>query len=134
MMNRRKARESAFILLFEYRFQPEDIQQILEDFLAETDAGEQASYIRQVVEGTVENLSVLDELIQTYSKGWEADRISVVCMAVMRLAIYEMKFIDTIPLNVSVNEAVALAKKYDGEESAPFINGILGNIKKIFEK
>ncbi len=134
MMNRRKARESAFILLFEYRFQPEDIQQILEDFLAERDAGEQASYIRQVVEGTVENLSVLDELIQTYSKGWEADRISVVCMAVMRLAIYEMKFIDSIPLNVSVNEAVALAKKYDGEESAPFINGILGNIKKIFEK
>lgn len=131
MMNRRKARENAFILMFEYRFQPDVIMQLTDDFLAENNAGAQEEYIRSAVSGAIDNIKEIDALIEEYSKGWSVDRISVASMAVLRLAVYEMKYMDDIPLNVSVNEAVALAKIYDGEESAPFINGILGNIKNI---
>ena len=131
MINRRKAREYAFILLFEYKFQPEEINTILEDFFSEYKTGEQEEYIRSVVEGVINNLDEIDELIASYSKKWSVDRISVVCMALMRLAVYEMRFIEDIPLNVSVNEAVNLTKLYDGEESVSFVNGILGNIKEV---
>lgn len=129
MINRRKAREYAFTLLFSYRFQPEDIQSLLEDFLAENEAGDQADYIRNVVEGVVAHVEEIDALITQYAKGWTIERISGVCLAVLRLSVYEMKFMDDIPAGVSVNEAVALAKKFDGEESLAFVNGILGHMK-----
>ncbi len=129
MVNRRKAREYAFTLLFSYRFQPEDIQSLLEDFLAEQETGDQADYIRTVVEGTVSHIEEIDAKITEYAKGWTVERISGVCLAVLRLAVYEMKYMDSIPAGVSVNEAVALAKKFDGEESLGFVNGILGHMK-----
>ena len=131
MMNRRKAREYAFILLFEYKFQPDDIFNLMEAFFAEYNAGDQEDYIRSVVEGVIGNIDEIDSLINEYSKGWSVDRISNVCLAVMRQAIYELKYVDSIPANVSVNEAVNIAKTYDGDSAAPFINGILGNIKEI---
>ena len=130
MINRRKAREYAFILLFEYKFQPEDIHEILDDFLCEHDAGEQASYIREVVEGTVMHIDEIDAMIESYAKGWSLNRISAVCMAAMRLAVYEMKYIESIPLNVSVNEAITLTKEYAGEDAVDFVNGVLGNLKE----
>ncbi len=129
MINRRKAREYAFTLLFSYRFQPEDIQNLLEDFLEENETGDQAEYIRNVVEGVVAHVEEIDALITQYAKGWTVERISGVCLALLRLAVYEMKFMDDIPAGVSVNEAVALAKKFDGEESLAFVNGILGHMK-----
>lgn len=129
MINRRKAREYAFILLFEYRFQPDCIQEILEDFLKENDAGNQSGYIRAAVEGTIAHVDEVDGLIETYAKGWSKDRISVVCMAAMRLAIYEMRYMDDVPAGVAINEAINLTKKFDGEESVDFVNGVLGHIK-----
>ncbi|MBO5364823.1 MAG: transcription antitermination factor NusB [Clostridia bacterium] len=128
-MNRRKAREYAFTLLFSYRFQPEDIQSLLEEFLAENETGEQADYIRTVVEGTVAHVEEIDARISQFAKGWTTERISAVCLAVLRLAVYEMQYMDSIPAGVSVNEAVALAKKFDGEESLAFVNGVLGHMK-----
>lgn len=126
MMNRRKAREYAFILLFEYRFQPDCIHELLEDFLAENEAGEQEEYIRSTVEGTIAHIAEIDAVIAAHAKGWTTERISVACMAAMRLAVFEMTYDESIPLGVSVNEAVALTKKYDGEESVGFVNGLLG--------
>ncbi len=129
MINRRKAREYAFTLLFSYRFQPEDIQQLLDDFLAETETGDQAEYIRTVVEGAVAHIEEIDQRISQFAKGWTTERISAVCLSVLRLAVYEMQYMESIPAGVSVNEAVALAKKFDGEESLGFVNGILGHMK-----
>lgn len=129
MINRRKAREYAFVLLFEYRFQPDCIQEILEDFLAENETGQQGGYIRTAVEGTIARLDEIDGLIAQYAKGWSLDRISVVCMAAMRLAIYEMHYMDDVPVGVAINEAINLIKKFDGEESVDFVNGVLGHIK-----
>ena len=129
-MNRRKAREYTFILLFQYKFQPNEMQDILADFFAQYDAGEQAEYIRDVVEGTVKNIQEIDAKIGEFSKGWSIERISAVSIAVMRLCVYEMKYCKSIPENVSVNEAVNLVREYEGEEAVPFVNGILDSIKK----
>ena len=127
-MNRKKAREYAFVLLFEYKFQPGEISSILTDFVEEFNPGEQQSYIENVVNGTVEKINEIDEIINSVSKDWKVERISCVSLAVLRLAVYEIKFCEDIPSVVSINEAVALAKKYEGEEAAPFINGILGKV------
>jgi N utilization substance protein B len=110
-MNRRKAREYAFILLFEYKFQPEEIERILADFIEEYNPGEQQDYIEKTVRGTVEKIADIDKRIGELSAGWKTDRISSVSLSVMRLAAYEIEYCDDIPPIVSVNEAVALAKK-----------------------
>ena len=107
------------------------MQDILADFFAQYDAGEQADYIQDVVEGTVKHIQEIDAKISEFSKGWSIDRISAVSIAVMRLCVYELKYCMSIPGNVSVNEAVSLVREYEGEEAAPFVNGILDNIKKI---
>lgn len=127
-MNRTKAREYAFILLFEYRFQPDEIESILSGFIEEYKPGSQTEYIEKVVRGVVSNVKEIDEKIENAAKGWSAERISCVCSAVLRLAVFEMMQCGDIPEAVSVNEAVALAKKYDGEEAAPFVNGVLGGM------
>ncbi len=133
-MNRSKAREYAFILIFQYKFQPDDIREIVEDFFEEYDAGTQAEYIRNVVGGVAEKADRLDEKIEGFSKGWSKSRISLVSLAAMRLCVYEMLYCGDIPNTVSVNEAVGLIKKYEGEEATSFANGVLGNIQKSLEK
>ena len=130
-MNRTKAREYAFILIFEYRFQPDEIETILTNFIEEYQPGNQQSYIETVVRGVAENIDVIDKKIEEMSKTWEKDRISCVSIAILRLAIYEIMMCSDIPFPVSVNEAVALAKKYEGEDAVPFVNGILGKINKV---
>ncbi len=127
-MNRKKAREYAFILLFEYKFQPDEIKNIMDDFVRDFAPEEQQSYIEKVVMGTIENLESIDEKIGTLSEGWKTERISNVSLSILRLATYEIEFCDDIPAVVSINEAVSLAKKYEGEEAAPFVNGILGKM------
>ncbi len=129
-MNRTKAREYAFILIFEYRFQPDEIKTILANFIEEYEPGNQKEYIEKVVLGVADEVDAIDEKIEQMSKAWKTDRISCVSLAILRLAIYEITKCDGIPFAVSVNEAVALAKKYEGEEAAPFVNGILGSLEK----
>ena len=129
-MNRSKAREYAFILIFQYKFQPDEMPEILNDFFEEYNAGTQTEYIKNVVGGVVENADKLDGKIEEFSKGWTKDRISLVSLAAMRLCVYEMMFCDDIPNAVSVNEAVGLIKLYEGDEATAFANGVLGNIQK----
>lgn len=128
-MNRREARKQAFLLLFQYKFQPEETETMLEDLFQEKDSGQQKEYIKNVVLGAVEKVDELDRVLGEYSKDWSVDRISSVSLAVMRLAAYEMMYVEDIPNAVAVNEAVALAKEYEGEEAAPFVNGVLGKLK-----
>ncbi len=128
-MNRTKAREYAFVLLFEYKFQPDEIERILQDFMEEFNPGDQQKYIETVVHGAVAELEKIDQTIGSVSTDWKVERISCVSLAVLRLATYEILFCQDIPAVVSVNEAVNLAKKYDGDEAAPFVNGILDKIR-----
>lgn len=129
-MNRKKAREYAFIILFQYKFQPEKTETVLNEFYEEYDAGDQKDYISDVVLGTKEHIKEIDELISKNLQGWSLDRLSAVSLAVLRLSVYELLYRDDIPNPVSVNEAVSLVKEYEGEEAAPFTNAVLDLIAK----
>ena len=84
-MNRTKARENAFILLFEYKFQPEDIKELLEDFMNEHNTEGQSEYIRKVVLGAAENIADIDRIISESATGWEFSRLSAVVVSVTHL-------------------------------------------------
>lgn len=129
-MNRRQARKQAFLLIFQYKFQPDEIDILLDNFFEENDAGDQRTYIENAVRGVASKIEEVDKIISEYSKDWNVDRLSSVSLAVLRLGIYEILYIDDIPSVVSVNEAVTLAKEFEGEEAAPFINGIMDKIKE----
>lgn len=130
-MNRTKAREYAFILLFEYKFQPNEIKEILKDFFAEHNTKGQTDYIESVVLGVSENIEKIDNVIADASIGWELSRISAVSISVLRLSVYEMLYMKDIPPIVSLNEAISIGKLYGGDETAPFLNGILSKIMNI---
>lgn len=131
-MGRRAAREIAMKLIYQLEIQKdsreEQIRQTLEqEALNENDT----KYIVDVVEGVYKNVEEIDKTIEMYSKGWKLSRLSKVDLSILRLSIYEMCFRNDIPFNVSINEAVELAKNYSGEESGSFVNGILGKVSKV---
>lgn len=128
-MTRTEARNEVFILVFEKIFSNETIEDIIllatdsRDFEMDNDG-----YIINAFKGVYENVEELDSIIEKYLTNWTIDRISKVALAVLRLAIYEIKFMDDIPLSVSIDEAVELCKKYSTTDDASFVNGLLGSI------
>lgn len=128
-MNRRQAREEAFILIFEKHFNSLTTDEILE-IATEVRDLEPDDYIKSVFSGVYDNLEFLDNTISENSIGWKINRISKTSLCILRLAIFEIKFMDDIPVSVSINEAVELAKKYSTPEDASFINGILSSVSK----
>ena len=129
VMTRKQAREEAFILVFEKEFNDNGIEDIL-DAAAEARDLVPDDYINTVFKGVYENLEELDMLISESSVGWNIKRISKTALCIMRLAIFEMKYLDDIPVSVSINEAVELCKKYATENDASFVNGILSTVAK----
>jgi N utilization substance protein B len=85
-------------------------------------------FARQLVFGTLGHLKKIDRVISEISKGWRLDRIANVDKTLIRMALYEIFYEDNIPLNVSANEAIELAKIFGGEESGKFVNGIIGKV------
>ncbi len=128
-MTRRESREQAFALLFEKLFNDRPVEELAE---AATEARDVpvSAFALTLAKGAEAHFVELDEKIAAYSVKWSKERISRVALSVMRLAVYEMLYEDSIPVSVSINEAVELAKKYGGEEDAAFINGILGSISR----
>ncbi len=128
-MTRKIAREEAFILIFEKYFNDCPTEEILE-LAADVRDLKPNDYIKTVFCGVFENLSELDGLISENAVGWKIERISKTALSVLRLAIFEIKFMDDIPSAVSVNEAVELCKKYATKDDASFVNGILSTVIK----
>jgi N utilization substance protein B len=133
-MNRKKSREQAFILVFERSFSHDTIRSIVDT--AETSEDVRIEeFAEKLAAGTEEHEAELDAVIEKYIRGWTMSRLSKVSLALLRLALYEMKFEPDIPVSVSINEAVSIAKKYGGVEDAPFVNGVLGSaVKEAGEK
>ena len=128
-MTRKEAREEAFILVFEKELNDDALEEILA--LAEEVRDIKADdYIKKVFFGVFENLEKIDGIISQNAVGWNIKRITKTALAVLRLAIYEIEFYDEIPVSVSINEAVELAKKYATKEDASFVNGILSTVAK----
>lgn len=128
-MTRREAREEAFILIFEKQFNEASANEILE-LAEEVRDLKPNDYIKAVFFGVYDNLEALDNIISENAIGWKIGRIAKVSLCILRLAIFEIKNMDDIPVSVSINEAVELAKKYATKEDASFINGILSSVEK----
>ncbi len=88
------------------------------------------SYIDAVVAGVAQEVDALNDCIAKYSIGWDISRISRLARAVMQLAIYEVLHMEDVPTGVAISEAVRIAKKYDGDDTGAFVNGILGSFAR----
>ena len=86
----------------------------------------QLTYIDTVVAGVANRVEDLNETIQKYSIGWDVTRISRLTRSILQLAVYEILYVEDVPTGVAISEAVRLAKKYDGDDTGAFVNGILG--------
>lgn len=128
-MTRREARELAFILLFESTFTDEYVRDILDQAVEARDVEEDA-FALALAQGTQEHQRELDDMISRFSLKWSKNRLSRVALSLLRLASYEMLYVEDIPVSVSINEAVELAKKYGGDEDPSFINGVLGGLAR----
>ena len=128
-MTRKQAREEAFILIFEKQFNDSSVEELLE-LAAEVRELTPDDYIKDVFCGVFDNIAEIDGIISDTAVGWRIERISKTALSVLRLAIYEIKYVDSIPESVSINEAVELCKKYATKEDASFVNGILSTVVK----
>ena len=128
-MGRRDARDIGFKLIFSYTFDKEENNDVLEEYLATVDADDGA-YIREIYKGVVSHYDELMEEIGKYAEGYDATRIYKVDLAILLLAVYEIKFMENIPFKVSVDEAVNIANKYSKGKSGKYINGILAKFKR----
>ncbi len=128
-MTRREAREAVFGLLFETDFHPEaNISEIFDTACAVREIDED-EYIRAAYFGVLEHIEEIDALINKHSLGWKTHRLSGISRAALRLSIWEMLYMSSIPHSVSINEAIEIVKKYDDAKARPFVNGVLNAVK-----
>ena len=132
-MSRRLARELVFKILFQIdlgRIPWRDaVNYTLPEYGQGLSAGEE-SFITGLVEGVTNACREIDELLSRFSSEWTLNRMAATDRSILRLALYEILYREDIPVEVSVNEAVELAKKYGEEDSGRFVNGILGALIK----
>ncbi len=153
MLYRRELREHTFKLLFEREFFSESelaaqvdnyFENIDEDYIDSKNKKANNSinnleeddrqYLKNRVMEINSAIGVLDEYIGNATSGWKLNRVGKVELAIIRLALFEMLYDETVPVKVAINEAVELAKKFGGQESPQFINGVLAKLAKEFEK
>ena len=140
-MTRGNARELAVHLIYGRAFTGEEPQEVVSirldkeyydklsaenDVYSERPSRAQRAYIDAVTSGVANREDDLNETIQKFSISWDVKRISRLTRSVMQLAIYEILYLDDVPTGVAISEAVRLAKKYDGDDTGSFVNGILG--------
>lgn len=133
-MSRHLSRDFAFKILFQADVGRNPWQQVLTYTCNEYKLPESSKlFLEQLVKGTIRNLKEIDAEIMKYSEEWKLERMANTDRNILRLAVYEIIYLDDIPPGVTVNEAVELAKKYGDEESGKFVNGILGNLVRNLE-
>lgn len=133
MANRHLSRTVAMQSLFEWDFKDkgDGLDSIIKNNLQQFGQNlDDAGFVKQLVEGTVEHLGEIDKIIVKTAPEWPIDQIDRVDRAVLRLGIYELMFLKDVPPKVAINEAVELAKTYGGESSSKFLNGVLGTLYK----
>jgi N utilization substance protein B len=144
-MTRVAAREIAVHLIYELDFSGQSAQELLEEALVPERfhelAGEeelygefpdekQLTYIRELVTGVERHRKELDECIEHYAVGWSVKRIPKVAAAILRAAMYEVRYCPDVPNNAAISAAVELAKGYEDEKVVSFLNGILGSFSR----
>ncbi|MCI9051106.1 MAG: transcription antitermination factor NusB [Lachnospiraceae bacterium] len=132
-MNRRELRENTFKFLFCIDFHSEEewegqINLFLNSFELEEVEPEEKEKFRIRTLDIIDKISELDKKIEEVTQGWKKNRIGKAELTIIRLAFYEMKYDEDVPVSVAINEAVELSKKFGGEDSAGFVNGILAKM------
>lgn len=130
-MTRTELREHVFKILFQIEFyKPEEMPEHLQRYLDDLEDEEERYrvYIREKYEKIVKQVPEIDAQIDRVSTGWKTKRMNRVDLAILRLAVYEMKWDEDIPVSVAINEAVELAKRFSSEEAPAFINGVLARL------
>ena len=127
-MTRRELRENVFLMLFRIHFHEESEMEeqlkLLEEELEDVNTKD-CEYINRKCMDIFSKITEIDAAINETTTGWKTTRMGKVDLAIIRLAVYEMKYEDDIPAKVSINEAVELAKKYGTDDSPSFVNGVL---------
>ena len=136
-MTRRECREHLMIMLFQREFYkleelPEQVALYLED--VPSAKSDDLAYIREKYDKVLEQVDDIDSMIEEVSEGWKIKRMGRVDLSIMRLAVYEMKYDEDIPVRVAINEAVEIAKKYGQDNSPSFVNGILAKVADVIGK
>ncbi|MBQ6376993.1 MAG: transcription antitermination factor NusB [Lachnospiraceae bacterium] len=132
-MSRRKLREHLFKLVYLYAFNPpEGMEEQVALYLDSIDklSDEDREYLSRRYLEIAGKIDSIDSVLNRTAKGWKTNRFASCDLAILRVAVYEMKYDERIPDGVAINEAVELAKMYGGDESPSFINGILGEIAR----
>ncbi|MDD5492702.1 MAG: transcription antitermination factor NusB [bacterium] len=132
MGSRRKAREIALQMIYSIDVNNLDIKDSLNLYWENNpEEHEVVEFANMLSIGTKDNLNKIDELITQYTKNWNLKRMASVDRNILRVAIYELVFYKETPVNVVINEAVELAKKFSTSESGGFVNGILDKVKEV---
>jgi N utilization substance protein B len=132
MGGRRLSRELALKVLFQIDLVNTNMEEALKyNFESNELSKEVKEFTIILVRGVISNLAEIDKEIKSYTNNWSLERITNIDRNILRIAIYEILYIDNIPKSVSINEAVELAKKYSTKSSFSFVNGVLGKINKI---
>lgn len=108
-------------------------QQDVTDRPLETLLADSRPFTIELAQGVAENRETLDQTISNFAKGWSLSRIAPLEKNILRVALYEMRFRDDVPVEVAIDEAVETAKKYCGADAPGFVNGILGSAVREME-
>lgn len=130
-MGRSELREHIFKMIFGVEFN--DIEHLDEQLELYVDqlvdvAEKDRIYLLEKAKNIVDRVPQIDEIINEHATGWKTSRMNKVDLSILRLAVYEIKWDDDVPVKVAINEAVELAKRFSGDEGPTFINGVLGKI------
>lgn len=128
-LTRHEMREAALLILFQRKLNPETLDELLED-CKESFAFEYNSQSVKLANGVEEHEDELNKIIESYSPSRKLDRISYINLAIMKIAIYEMKYCPSVPDKVAINEAIEFAKEYTDKADVRFINGVLNSYYK----
>ncbi len=130
-MTRRELREQVFLMLFRVEFHnAEEMNEQIALYREQLEDCNQkdADIIIDKFKNIIEKLEDIDTAIGEVSKGWKVSRMAKVDLTLLRLAVYEMKYQEDIPVKVAINEAVELAKQYGSDDSPAFVNGVLAKL------
>jgi N utilization substance protein B len=125
-MKRRYSRIKAVQSLFQVDMSGTDKDEAINNVLLENEKKD--AFLEQLVIGTLEHLEEINEILKKHLLNWKIERVGNVDRAVIRMAIFEMKYLPEIPINVSLNEAIDVAKSFGGDESGRFVNGVLSKV------
>ncbi|MDQ0158587.1 transcription antitermination factor NusB [Alkalibacillus salilacus] len=123
-MSRKHSREKAFQVLFQIDINEE----VKEENLMKVMDEDVSPFASQIIKGVIDHKDEIDNIIDGYLENWSFSRIGAVEKALLRIAIYEMKYVEETPYKVAVNEAVELAKRFHDDQSGKFVNGVLSKL------